>query len=164
MKKLSDRKEKNRRLTDFSAKHLALELLHETRNKSELAKGNRKSSGAVVQIETLRILQVLDGFKDRLDKHGKLKLLPEIVREFKKLLEAEVKENIVFVKSTVPLSKEQIGKLKEKVKKVFGKNLEIYVVVDPSLAGGLILKYKDQLVDLSVESKVEDLIKSISEK
>lgn len=148
--------------TEFTPKHLALELLKETKDKSTILKEGKFGSNAIAQIETLRILQVLENFKYRLDKYGKLKLLPEIVKEFRKLLEDEVNENIVFVKSAIELTEDQIKSLKKKTKKLFGKELDIYVSVDPKLSGGLVLKYKDKLVDLSVESKVEDLVKSIS--
>lgn len=149
--------------TNFSAKQLALELLKETKSKSELLK-SKDLAPAMAQVETLRILQVLDNFKQRLDKYGKLKLLPEIVREFKSLLEAEVNESIVFVKSSIPLNEDQVNKIKQKVSKLFKKDINVYVSVDKNFSGGLVLKYKDKIIDLSVDSKLDDLINNIIKK
>ena len=108
-----------------------------------------------IEKRTANFLKVLGEAK-------RLSLLPEILREYKKL-EAD-KNNLkeVQINSAFEVSKTQQEEIEGLLKKRYGENLTSTVNVDKSLIGGLTIKCGDEVIDLSTKGKLLKLKKQIS--
>ena len=108
-----------------------------------------------IEKRTANFLKVLGEAK-------RLSLLPEILREYKKL-EAD-KNNLkeVQINSAFEISKAQQEEIEGLLKKRYGENLTSTVNVDKSLIGGLTVKCGDEVIDLSTKGKLLKLKKQIS--
>lgn len=83
------------------------------------------------------ILEILHGFLDQ-------------VKEYKGIVSATVI-------SAVPLSKEQINQITQKLIAGLKKKVEIQLQIDPSIIGGLKIRVGDQILDSSIEGKLHSL-------
>jgi F-type H+-transporting ATPase subunit delta len=61
------------------------------------------------------------------------------------------------VRSAVPLEPDQEARLTEALRARTGKDLEVKVVIDPSVMGGLVTQIGDQIIDGSVRSRLGQL-------
>jgi F-type H+-transporting ATPase subunit delta len=61
------------------------------------------------------------------------------------------------VRSAVPLDADQERRLADALRKATGQEIEVNVVVDPSVMGGLITQIGDQIIDGSVRSRLQQL-------
>jgi ATP synthase F1 delta subunit len=105
------------------------------------------------------LLKALVPVVKNLEKTGKLKLFPEIIEEFEKLSLKSLKSETAFVYSSVALTDEQKAELKDKLTKLFRTEILIDNEVDATMSEGIIIKYKDTLIDGTV---VTQLKKSLS--
>jgi F-type H+-transporting ATPase subunit delta len=77
--------------------------------------------------------------------------------ELVKLSAAEANKELAEVRSAVPLTEDQQARLAEALGKATGKTLEVKVVVDPSVLGGLVAQVGDTVIDGSVRTRLEQL-------
>ena len=108
-----------------------------------------------IEKRTANFLKVLGEAK-------RLSLLPEILREYKKL-EAD-KNNLkeVQINSAFEISKAQQEEIEGLLKKRYGENLTSNINIDKNLIGGLTIKCGDEVLDLSTKGKLLKLKKQIS--
>ena len=62
-----------------------------------------------------------------------------------------------------PLNSTQEDALKAKLKKAFGKNINIYTKIDPALLGGLIIRAGSFMIDGSLRAKLTSLKQTMHE-
>jgi F-type H+-transporting ATPase subunit delta len=74
--------------------------------------------------------------------------LAEVAAERRRLVVAEVR-------TAVPLTKEQRTRLADALSRATGKDLDMKVLVDPALIGGVVARVGDQVFDGSVRRKLE---------
>lgn len=99
--------------------------------------------------------ELVQGILDYLKSESKLHLLPDIVEKFEeKLEEDELRGEVV---SAVPLSKEQVVKLEEILENKLHKKVKMKNIVDKEIIGGLIVRYKDIIIDQSIQGKLEEI-------
>ena len=68
---------------------------------------------------------------------------------------AETREHAVAeVRSAIPIDDARAQKLAEALSKATGRSIEIRVVVDPSVLGGVVAKVGDEILDGSVRSRL----------
>lgn len=97
------------------------------------------------------------GFFTLVTKNGREPLLPEIAKQFHRLLAKH--RNIVSgtLTSSIPLD----GKVKEaivsKISASFEGTLSLTELVDPSLLGGFIIRIEDKQIDASIASQLKQL-------
>ena len=60
------------------------------------------------------------------------------------------------VRSAVPLTEDQRARLREVLADATGRQIELKVVVDPSVIGGLVARVGDEVFDGSVASRLTD--------
>lgn len=113
--------------------------------KKELAKA---IFGAGVLPETLNFLGLT------IDKRREL-YWEEIAEEFAKLADGVRNLSTAQVISAVEMTKEDLTELERKLAKVTGKNIKVNVTVDPAILGGLIVKIGDEVMDGSVQKRLE---------
>lgn len=81
----------------------------------------------------------------------------DMIKGFRQQLAAHRGEIAAEVQSAQPLSDEQLGALKEKLKSSFGKDVQLNAKVDPSLLGGLVVKVGSRMFDSSLRTKLMNL-------
>ena len=116
---------------------------------------------------------MLDIGKDRFDDHfgnflkvvitnGRLELLPEVSVQFEQY-RREAEERIrVEVTSAREMNDEESGKLAERLKSRFGREVDLHVEVDESLIGGAVIRAGDKVIDGSVRGRLEQLGRRIN--
>jgi len=62
-----------------------------------------------------------------------------------------------------PLNSAQEADLKAKLKKAFGKNINIYTKINPALLGGLIIRAGSFMIDGSLRAKLNSLKQTMHE-
>lgn len=95
----------------------------------------------------------------------KLKSLPKnqaiyVISKYLKGLRRKKVENTAVVESAVPLSKEQLDEVYNKLSKEFVIN-KIENKVDPNILGGIKVRVGDMILDLSLQNKIDQVGKVI---
>jgi F-type H+-transporting ATPase subunit delta len=109
-------------------------------------------------MDKIKINAIVEGFWKYLKKEGDLELLPEILQGLASKMDET--SSIARVQSGTVLSEKQ----KNNIIKIIKLNLGINTVefeVDTSLIGGIKIKIGDKVLDLSVQGKLNHLLKSI---
>ena len=89
--------------------------------------------------------------------NGRARELPAIVDALVSLRAASRESAVARVRSTIALSDEQTSRLAEALGRATGKNVEVKVVVDPTVQGGLVAQVGDTVIDGSVRRRLEQL-------
>ena|ERR687892_2720304 len=88
---------------------------------------------------------------------GRARHLPQILEEVSELA-AEARNSVVAeVRTAIPLDGEQRKKLAEALSKATGKRVEVKVLVDPSVIGGVVAKVGDTVIDGTIKHRLEQL-------
>jgi F-type H+-transporting ATPase subunit delta len=83
--------------------------------------------------------------------------LPAIVQRFVELAAAQREHEVAEVRSAVPLDDGQQRRLAEALGRATGKRIEVKVVVDPAVLGGLVARIGDTVIDGTVRHRLEQL-------
>jgi F-type H+-transporting ATPase subunit delta len=92
---------------------------------------------------------------------GRASELPAIVDRFVELSAAERRRAVAEVRSAIALSPEQVDRLRVALNHATGKEVEVKVVVDPTVLGGVVAKVGDIVIDGSVRHRLEQLREQI---
>lgn len=87
--------------------------------------------------------------------------LPAIVDRFVELAVAETSHELAEVRSAIPLDDAQTQRLAEALSQATGKQVEVKVIVDPSVLGGIVARVGDTVIDGSVRHRLERLKETI---
>ena len=88
---------------------------------------------------------------------GRAHDLPAIIRQLVEMSAAEANKEVAEVRSAVPLTDDQRKRLAEALGEATGKQVEVKVVVDPSVMGGIVSQVGDTVIDGSVRSRLDKL-------
>ena len=92
---------------------------------------------------------------------GRARQLPQIIDRLVARA-AEAKDSVVGeVRSAIPLTEDQKTRLGEALSKATGKKVEVKVIQDPSVLGGLVAQVGDTVIDGSVRARLDQLRESI---
>jgi F-type H+-transporting ATPase subunit delta len=83
--------------------------------------------------------------------------LPEIVDRFVELASAERHRAVAEVRSAVPLTPEQTERMRQALGHATGKEVEIKVIIDPTVLGGIVATVGDVVIDGSVRHRLEQM-------
>ena len=83
--------------------------------------------------------------------------LPAIVDRFVELAVAERQREVAEVRSVLPLDDGQQRRLAAALSAATGKQVEVKVIVDPSVLGGVVARVGDVVIDGSVRHRLEQL-------
>jgi F-type H+-transporting ATPase subunit delta len=61
------------------------------------------------------------------------------------------------VRTAIPLDDEQRRRLTEALERATGKKIELKVIVDPSVVGGIVARVGDTVIDGSIRHRLEQL-------
>jgi F-type H+-transporting ATPase subunit delta len=88
---------------------------------------------------------------------GRARQLPQILEGLSELA-AEARNTVVAdVRSAIPLDSKQRERLEKSLSKATGKKVEVKVIVDPSLIGGVVAKVGDTVIDGTIKRRLEQL-------
>ncbi len=88
---------------------------------------------------------------------GQSSELPAIVGRFVELAASERDREVAEVRSAIPLDDAQIARLAEALGKATGKTIEVKVIVDPTVLGGIVARVGDTVIDGTVRHRIEEM-------
>jgi hypothetical protein len=71
--------------------------------------------------------------------------------------QAQAAGMVAWVRSAAPLTEEQRGLLKRRLRERFGQEFILRIEIDPSLIGGLVVRARDHVLDGSVAGRLNAL-------
>ena len=90
--------------------------------------------------------------------NGRVRELPAIVDALVAMTAREANKEVAEVRSAIALTDDQKARLAEALGQATGKQVEVKVIVDPSIKGGLVAQVGDTVIDGSVRRRL-DLLK-----
>ena len=105
----------------------------------------------------LKLLSTTENLLCLLARKGRIFLLPNVISEVILLLEQQIDEIGVEVVSAVKMTKAQVSQLEITMSKVVEKKVNINLLLDDSLIGGMIVKLGSKMIDTSTKSKLVKL-------
>ncbi|MCA1727615.1 MAG: ATP synthase F1 subunit delta [Actinobacteria bacterium] len=88
-------------------------------------------------------------------EQGRARELGRIIDELARVAAERRKRAVAEVRSAIPLDQEQRARLTEALERATGKKLELKVLVDPSVVGGLVARVGDQVIDGTIRRRLE---------
>ncbi|MBW3548742.1 MAG: ATP synthase F1 subunit delta [Actinobacteria bacterium] len=92
---------------------------------------------------------------------GRARDLPAIIDRLVQRAAAEHDKVVAEVRSAVALDEDQRERLAEALGRATGKSVEVKVVVDPSVLGGLVARVGDTVIDGTVRTRLDQLRETI---
>ena len=92
---------------------------------------------------------------------GRAKDLPDIIDILVERAAAERRHAVAEVRSAVNLDNDQRRRLAEALSANLGKDVEVKVIVDPSVMGGLSARVGDTIIDGTVRHRLDQLRSSL---
>jgi F-type H+-transporting ATPase subunit delta len=83
--------------------------------------------------------------------------LPEIAMGVAEVAAASRNKAVAEVRSAVPLDEETIGRLTASLGRATGKQVEVKVIVDPSIIGGIVSRVGDTVIDGSLARRFDQV-------
>lgn len=90
-------------------------------------------------------------------EQGRGRQLPEILHRLSELAAEARSASIAEVRTAVPLDDDQSHDLAEALSQATGKKVELKVIIDPSVMGGIVAKVGDTVIDGTVRRRLEQL-------
>jgi F-type H+-transporting ATPase subunit delta len=87
---------------------------------------------------------------------GRARHIPKIVEELARMASTEREHVLAEVRTAVDLSGDQRKRLAEALSRATGRRVDVKVVVDPSVIGGVVARVGDEVFDGSIASRLED--------
>jgi F-type H+-transporting ATPase subunit delta len=88
---------------------------------------------------------------------GRARELPTIIKRLVEMSAAAANKEVAEVRSAVPLTDDQRDRLAKALEDATGKKIEVKVVVDPSVLGGIVAEVGDTVIDGSVRRRLDQL-------
>ena len=88
-------------------------------------------------------------------QQGRARELSKIIDSLVELAAEERRKAVAEVRSAVPLDGDQRQKLTDAIAKATGKQVELKVLVDPAVLGGLLVRVGDQVFDGTVRRRLQ---------
>lgn len=89
--------------------------------------------------------------------NGRLAALPEVAAQFRALRNASSGSSDAVVHSAFPIDAAQLADVSASLEKRFGRKLNVSVVLDESLIGGIRVVVGDEVLDTSVKARLDQM-------
>ena len=93
---------------------------------------------------------------------GRASELPTIARAVAESAAASRDKALAEVRSAVPLDDDTVARLAAGLSRATGKSVEVKVIVDPSVIGGIVARVGDVVIDGSLARRVESVRQAVS--
>ncbi len=101
------------------------------------------------------------GLVELIVSQGRASELPTITRSFIEASAASRDKAVAEVRTAVPLDDATVERLVKALGDATGKTVEVKVIVDPSVIGGVVARVGDTVIDGSVARKVDSLRQAV---
>ena len=108
-------------------------------------------------LEKIRISPLTANFLKLLTDKRRIEILPDIERCYRELMDNALKKARVTVKTALPLSGELSRRLQSGLEELTGKEVEMTVLEEPSLIGGIVVRVGDTLYDGSIRAQLNNI-------
>jgi F-type H+-transporting ATPase subunit delta len=88
---------------------------------------------------------------------GQASDLMAIVERFVELAVSERSHEVAEVRSVIPLDEDQTRRLAQALGNATGKIVEVKVVIDPTVLGGLVARVGDTIIDGTVRHRIDEM-------
>jgi F-type H+-transporting ATPase subunit delta len=88
---------------------------------------------------------------------GRSRDLPAIIEELVRMSASEANKEVAEVRTAIDLTPDQRERLAQALGAATGKQVEVKVVLDPSVLGGVVAQIGDTVIDGSVRTRLEQL-------
>ncbi len=88
---------------------------------------------------------------------GRIRQLPAMVDELLATAARQGDKEVAEVRSAIALTDDQKSRLADALTKATGKSVDVRVIVDPSLKGGVVAQVGDTVIDGSIRRRLEQL-------
>ncbi len=89
--------------------------------------------------------------------NGRIRDLPTIVDAMVERSAHEANKEVAEVRSAIALTDDQKARLADALGRATGKEVEVKVIIDPSVKGGLVAQVGDTVIDGTVRRRLEQL-------
>lgn len=93
--------------------------------------------------------------------NGRVRDLPGIAEEVAAIGAAEAGRDLAVVRSAVELSEDQRNRLAAALSHAVGSQVDVRVVIDPSVLGGIVAQVGDTVIDGSIRRRLDQLKQAI---
>jgi len=104
-----------------------------------------------------RVSEPVDALMGVLERHGRLAILPAVVRSFRRRLNGRQGRVEVFLTTAVPMDVAEVLRIEQDLAATMGIKPLLRASVDESLIGGAVLRVRDQVYDSSVKTQLTRL-------
>jgi F-type H+-transporting ATPase subunit delta len=116
--------------------------------------GEQAKRELVRKILTGRLQRLTLNFLSVMIDHNRGGLLPAIIGRYRQLYRVYQGYQPVEVTVAQPMSPEQIEKLSQELADAMNTKIDLDVRTDPTILGGLVVRYGDKMVDNSVKGRL----------
>lgn len=92
---------------------------------------------------------------------GRAHDLPAIIDQLVRMSAAENKTAVAEVRSAIDLTADQRARLAAALESATGKKVEVKVIIDPSVLGGIVAQIDDTVIDGSIRNRLSQLKETI---
>jgi len=107
--------------------------------------------------ERLGVGRIVSNFLRLLGRGRRLWLLPHVVERFGAMLAERRGEARAEVTSALPLSEQQVERLRKALEAGMGRKIRLETRVDPELVGGLVVQIGSRMIDASLKTRLQQL-------
>ncbi|MDP2684857.1 MAG: ATP synthase F1 subunit delta [bacterium] len=115
----------------------------------------------VEDAEQTKVAEIITSFVRVLIQNKDTNKIDKIIRAFTEYYNQK-QGKIEITITTAEEIKDQLEAIQTKLKSNFGKDIDLKTKIDPSIIGGVILKYGDNIADGSIKRKVQLLAESLN--
>jgi F-type H+-transporting ATPase subunit delta len=94
--------------------------------------------------------------------NARLAALPEIATQFHALVNARSGVSDATVYSAFAIEPQQLAEVKAALERRFARKLNVHVVIDPTLIGGIRAVVGDEVLDTSIKARLEQMKASLT--
>lgn len=120
-----------------------------------------KINAITLLAKTLKINNMVQNFLLLLIKNSRMSILSEIVKAYHQLLDESKNIKKVQVTSVKLLQSQEQDWLKNYIEEQLKQKAEIIFTLDPTIIGGVVIKYDSILQDYSVKGSLETIAKTL---
>jgi F-type H+-transporting ATPase subunit delta len=101
--------------------------------------------------------EIAEGLIQLLEKRGQIDLLGEVVETLHTYHTMVNRNNVAVVRTAVSLNDNERQVLKEKLRDMFGRQLQIEEHIDESILGGMYIQVGDTVIDYTLSSNFKKI-------
>ncbi len=123
-----------------------------------------RKHGVVADLLGGRVLPLTLNLVNFVVAAGRSRDLPAIADELAARAAAERDRAVAEVRTAFELDEETVQRLAEALSRATGKQVEVKIVVDPSLVGGVVARVGDTVIDGSLRHRLEGLRQALQKR